>query len=66
MSSLKINLKMYSIYLVGVSEALMRHKEMELREKDTQWTVSTSMVLLKHSEAVFHYERCGIDSEVYS
>lgn len=27
---------MYSVHLVGVSEAQMRHKEMELREKDTQ------------------------------
>lgn len=27
---------MYSVHLVGVSEAQMRNKEMELREKDTQ------------------------------
>lgn len=66
MSSHKINLKMYSVYLVGESEAQMRHKEMDLRGKETQWTVSTSMVLLKHSEAMFRYERCGIDSKVYS
>lgn len=66
MSSHKINLKMYSVYLVGVSEAPMRPEEMEQRRKETQWTVSTSKVLLKHSEAVFIYERHGIDSEVYS
>lgn len=39
LGSPKINLKMYSVHLVGVPEADMRHEEINQRGKDTQWTV---------------------------
>lgn len=36
LGSPKINLKMYSVHLVGVPEADMRHEEINQRGKDTQ------------------------------